>query len=227
MKRVPMKRRILDQNERIAGALRSRFLSQHTLALNLISSPGAGKTSLLEQTLENLPTHLSAAVLTGDIATDNDAARLAHFGFPVQITTGGTCHLDGRMVEQGLAELQVDKPDLLLIENVGNLVCPAGFDLGEAAKVIVLSVTEGDDKPLKYPAVFVRSEILVLNKTDLLPHITFDVARACENARRVRPDIDILETSCSTGAGIEAWMRWLEARLETLRSPGAAGRAKR
>lgn len=218
MSRVSVKRKVLKENDRIAEELRSRFRSRSVLVLNLISSPGAGKTSLLERSLERLQKKLRVAVLTGDIETDNDAKRLSPFGYPVrQITTGGSCHLDAQMVERGLTSLGAPDVDVLFIENVGNLVCPASFDLGEACKIVVLSVTEGDDKPLKYPATFVRSDLVVLNKIDLLPYVPFDVARARENAKRVHPGIDILEVSCTTGQGIDAWLRWVEDRLQAVR----------
>jgi len=218
MSRVSVKRKVLKENDRIAGGLRAGFLARNVLTLNLISSPGAGKTSLLEQTLRRFPGGRKTAVLTGDIETDNDAKRLEPFGFPVkQITTGGSCHLDAPMVERGLAALGAGDIDVLFIENIGNLVCPASFDLGEACKIVVLSVTEGDDKPLKYPATFVRSELVVINKTDLLPYVTFDIARARENAKRVHPGIDILEVSCTTGKGIDEWLGWIEKRLDAVR----------
>jgi hydrogenase nickel incorporation protein HypB len=218
MSRVTVKRKVLKENDRIAEELRSRFRSRRVLTLNLISSPGAGKTSLLEQSLRRLPKQIRAAVLTGDIETDNDARRLAPFGSPVkQITTGGSCHLDAQMVERGLSTLKADDIDVLFIENVGNLVCPASFDLGEACKIVILSVAEGDDKPLKYPATFVKSDLVVINKLDLLPHVSFDMSRARENAMRTHPGIDIIEVSCKTGDGIEEWIRWIEKRLETAR----------
>jgi hydrogenase nickel incorporation protein HypB len=222
MSRVSVKRKVLKENDRIAEELRSRFRSGNVLTLNLISSPGAGKTSLLEQSLKHLPKDIRAAVLTGDIETDNDAKRLMPFGYPVrQITTGGSCHLDAQMVQRGLSSLGPEDVDVLFIENVGNLVCPASFDLGEACKIVVLSVTEGDDKPLKYPATFVKSDLVILNKIDLLPHVSFDTARARENSKRVHPGIDILEVSCTTGQGIDAWLRWIEKRLVAVRK-GAA-----
>ncbi len=218
MSRVSVKRKVLKENERIAEGLRSRFRSQNVLTLNLISSPGAGKTSLLEQSLRRLAKHIRAAVLTGDIETDNDAKRLSPFGYPVrQITTGGSCHLDAQMVERGLSILDAQEIDVLFIENVGNLVCPASFDLGEACKIVVLSVAEGDDKPLKYPATFVKSDLVVLNKIDLLPYVSFDTSRARENAKRVHPGIDVLEVSCTTGQGIDTWLRWIDERLEAVR----------
>ncbi len=217
MTRVPLERKVLSENDRIAAELRERFRRHGIFCLNFISSPGAGKTSLLERTLAGFAPGERVAVLTGDIQTDNDAKRLARFGFPVrQITTGGTCHLDARMIERGLAEWEkewrLDSLDLLLIENVGNLVCPASYDLGEAAKIVVLSVAEGEDKPLKYPAIFFKAELLVLNKIDLLPYVPFDLARACENARRVHPGIEIVQVSCTTGEGLDAWRKWLKER---------------
>ena len=224
MSRVPLERKVLSENDRIAAELRARFLEHRILCLNLISSPGAGKTALLERTLEALPSSARVAVLTGDIQTDNDAKRLARFGFPVrQITTSGACHLDARMVERALAEWRLSDFDLLLIENVGNLVCPASYDLGEAKKLVLLSVTEGEDKPLKYPAIFFKAELLVLNKVDLLPYVPFNIALARENARRVHPGIEILEVSCTTGAGLETWLRWLEDQQRATQAP-AVGR---
>jgi hydrogenase nickel incorporation protein HypB len=225
MDRIPLEKKVLSENDRIAAELRERFRRHAILCLNLISSPGAGKTSLLERTLEPIPHVQRVAVLTGDIQTDNDARRLARFGFPVrQITTGGTCHLDARMVEHALAEWRLEELDLLLIENVGNLVCPASYDLGEAAKIVVLSVAEGEDKPLKYPAIFFKSELLVLNKIDLLPHVPFDLEKARENARRVHPEMEILEVSCTTGAGLDSWQRWLGQRRETVRAARGGSR---
>lgn len=223
MTQVSLERKVLSENDRIAGGMRARFAEHGILCLNLVSSPGAGKTSLLERTLEAFPPAQRVAVLTGDIQTDNDAVRLARFGFPVrQITTGGTCHLDARMIEKALADWNLDDLDVLLIENVGNLVCPASYDLGEAAKVVVLSVTEGEDKPLKYPAMFFRSELLVLNKIDLLPYVPFSLAKARENARKVHPGIQILEVSCLTGKGLPEWQSWLESRMASSRKATAA-----
>jgi hydrogenase nickel incorporation protein HypB len=210
MNRVPMEKKVLSENDRIAGELRERFRKNDVLCLNLISSPGAGKTSLLERTLEGFARGERVAVLTGDIQTDNDAARLARFGFPVQqITTGGTCHLDARMIARALEAWSLEDLDLLLIENVGNLVCPASYDLGEAAKIVVLSAPEGEDKPLKYPSIFFKSALLLLNKIDLLPYVPFDIGKARENARRVHPEMEIVEVSCATGQGLDVWRQWL------------------
>lgn len=223
MNRVPLVQKVLNENGRIAAELRARFSEHEILCLNLVSSPGAGKTSLLERTLEAFPSGRRVAVLTGDIQTDNDAVRLARFGFPVrQITTGGTCHLDARMVEKALAEWRLEDLDLLLIENVGNLVCPASYDLGEAAKIVVLSVTEGEDKPLKYPSMFFKSELLILNKTDLLPYVPFSLSKARDNAQRVHPGIEIIEVSCLRGDGLPKWQGWLESQLESRRKSLAA-----
>jgi len=223
MNRVPLERKVLSENDRIAAELRTRFSENGILCLNLVSSPGAGKTSLLERTLEAFPREQRVAVLTGDIQTDNDAVRLARFGFPVrQITTGGTCHLDARMVDKALGEWRLEDLDLLLIENVGNLVCPSSYDLGEAAKIVVLSVAEGEEKPLKYPAMFLRSELLILNKIDLVPYVPFSLAKARENAQLVHPGIETIEVSCLTGEGLPQWQSWLESRMESSRKSFAA-----
>src|SRR5450432_319101 len=216
MNRVPLEKKILSDNDRVAAELRERFSECGTLCLNLISAPGSGKTLLLETTLASLPCTDRVAVLTGDIQTDNDAARLRRFGFPVkQITTGGTCHLDARMIERHLADWRLQDIGLLFIENVGNLVCPSSYDLGEAAKIVLLSVTEGEDKPLKYPSIFFKSELLVITKCDLLPYVPFDIAAAEENARRVHPEIEIVRVSCTSGGGFQEWLAWLEQRKRT------------
>ena len=217
MSRVPLEQKVLSENDRIAAGLRQRFRENALLCLNLISSPGSGKTTLLEKTLDALPRTERVAVLTGDIQTENDAARLKRFGFPVkQITTGGTCHLDARMIERHLADWRLDEIDILFFENVGNLVCPSSYDLGEASKVVLLSVTEGEDKPLKYPSIFFKSELLVITKTDLLPYVPFDVAKAEENARRVHPGMEIIRTSCTKNEGLQAWLGWIERRRSEL-----------
>ena len=214
MERVPLERKVLSENDRIAGELRERFAQRGILVLNFISSPGSGKTALLERTLAAFPAGTRVAVLTGDIQTDNDAQRLARYGFPVrQITTAGACNLDARMIERGLEGWDLDQLDLLLIENVGNLVCPTSYDLGERAKIVVLSVTEGEDKPLKYPGIFHKAELMILNKIDLLPYVPFKAELARECANRVHPGIEILEVSCTTGAGLTEWQGWLERRL--------------
>ncbi len=223
MERLPLERKVLSENDRIAANLRAQFAERGILCLNLISSPGSGKTSLLERTLESLDKTDRVAVLTGDIQTENDAKRLARFGFPVkQITTGGTCHLDARMIEKGLAGWNLADIDLLLIENVGNLVCPSSYDLGEAAKVVVLSVAEGEDKPLKYPSIFFKSGLLVLNKVDLLPYVSFDIDAAEANARQIHRDIEIVRVSCRTCDGLRDWLGWLERQRVTPRAVASA-----
>ena len=215
MDRLPLEKKVLSENDRVAARLREIFREHEILCLNLISAPGSGKTSLLERTLERLPQGARVAVLTGDIQTDNDARRLARFGFPTkQITTGGTCHLDALRVERALGDWPLGNLDLVVIENVGNLVCPSSYDLGEAAKIVILSVTEGEDKPLKYPAIFAKSALLILNKIDLLPYVSFDMARAREYARQIHPGMEILEVSCTTGQGLDQWIQWLEKRQE-------------
>ncbi|MEZ5366833.1 MAG: hydrogenase nickel incorporation protein HypB [Bryobacterales bacterium] len=212
----PIAKKVLSENDRVAARLREQFREQGVLTLNLISSPGAGKTALLERTLELWPPGGRVGVLTGDIQTDNDARRLAAFGYPVkQICSGGACHLDARMVEQALEGWDLSDFDVLFLENVGNLVCPTSYDLGEEAKVVVLSVTEGDDKPLKYPGIFHKAELMLLNKIDLLPYVPFRVDAAEANARSVHADIDIIQTSALTGAGLPAWFDWLGARRRT------------
>ncbi len=221
MNRVPLEKPVLNENNRIAAELRERFRQQDVLCVNLISSPGSGKTTLLERTLESLPTSERVAILTGDIQTENDAARLRRFGFPTkQITTGGTCHLDARMIEKHLADWNLEDLDILFIENVGNLVCPSSYDLGEAAKIVLLSVTEGEDKPLKYPSIFFKSELLVLTKVDLLPYVPFNITAAEENARRVHPGMEIVRVSSTSGDGLREWLNWIERRR--VRKPALA-----
>jgi hydrogenase nickel incorporation protein HypB len=214
VERVAIERKVLSENDRIAQALREQFARCGTLVLNCISSPGSGKTSLLERTLEGFSAETRVAVVTGDIQTDNDARRLARFGFPVrQITTAGACHLDARMVEKSLQGWDLSRLRLLLIENVGNLVCPTSYDLGEESKIVILSVTEGDDKPLKYPGAFAKSRLMVLNKIDLLPYVPFDMEAARRNARSIHPDIEIIETSCTAGNGLDSWRQWIAERM--------------
>jgi|SRR5581483_6719028 len=220
MNRIPVERKVLSENDRLAAGLRAGFARHGTVCINFISSPGSGKTALLERTLASFDAGRRVAVLTGDIQTDNDAQRLARYGFPVrQITTGGACHLDARMVTSALSEWSPDSIDLLLVENVGNLVCPTSYDLGEEARIVLLSVTEGEDKPLKYPATFNRADVVVLNKIDLLPYVPFRIELAREYIRRIQPDARILELSCTSGAGFDAWTRWIGNRCPRARSP--------
>jgi len=222
MRRVELAKKVLSENARLAAELRERFHQNGVLCLNLVSSPGSGKTSLLEQTLARLPQKSRVAVLTGDLQTENDAIRLSHFGFPVkQITTGGTCHLDAGMIDHHLADWDLADLDVLFIENVGNLVCPSSYDLGEEAKIVLLSVTEGEDKPLKYPSIFFKSEVAIITKMDLLPYVPFDMEKLIENANTVHPGIQILKVSCATGEGLNAWLDWIEMRRQKV-SPSRA-----
>jgi hydrogenase nickel incorporation protein HypB len=221
--REVVEKKVLSENDRLAAELRQRYRDQNILCVNLISSPGSGKTALLEKTLASLPKNNSVAVLTGDIQTDNDARRLAQYGFPVrQIVTGGTCHLDARMIDRHLNELGFRGPGLLLVENVGNLVCPSSYDLGEAAKIVLLSVTEGEDKPLKYPGIFHRASLMILTKTDLLPHVDFKPELALENARKVHPDIEYIALSSRTGENFDKWLDWLKALQQKVQHEAAA-----
>jgi len=215
MSRVEVEKKVLNENQILAEQLRERYRQQRILCVNLVSSPGSGKTLLLEKTLERMDKGARVALLTGDLQTENDAKRLAKFGFPVkQIVTGGTCHLDAKMVERHLADWNLEDLDLLVVENVGNLVCPSSYDLGEDAKIVLLSTTEGEDKPLKYPSMFFKAELMVLTKIDLLPYVPFSAELAKENARRVHPGMEILEVSSTTGEGLEAWMDWLRKRQQ-------------
>jgi len=201
---------LLAKNARLAAGNRRLFAEKGLFVLNLVSSPGSGKTSILERTLSDLRDRLSFAVLEGDQQTANDADRIAATGVPVrQINTGAGCHLDAHMVAHGVEHFDLDATQVLMIENVGNLVCPASFDLGEDYKVAVLSVTEGEDKPLKYPNMFQAAEIMLINKIDLLPHLKFDIAACRDYARRVNPSIRIFELSCHSGEGMDAWYGWL------------------
>jgi hydrogenase nickel incorporation protein HypB len=201
---------ILAKNNRMAQSNRALFRAKGLFVLNLVSSPGSGKTTVLERTLKDMAGTCSPAVIEGDQQTDNDAVRIAATGVPVkQINTGAGCHLDAHMVLHATEEFDLDALNLLLIENVGNLVCPASFDLGEHHKVVVLSVTEGEDKPLKYPQMFHAADVMLLNKVDLLPYLEFDLEACKEMARRVSPGIRIFEVSSRTGEGMDAWYAWL------------------
>ncbi len=221
--RETVEKKVLSENDRLATDLRQRYRDQNIFCVNLISSPGSGKTALLERTLASFTPSNSIAVLTGDIQTDNDARRLSRYGFPVrQIVTGGTCHLDARMIDRHLAEMNFRGPGMLLVENVGNLVCPSSYDLGEAAKIVLLSVAEGEDKPLKYPGIFHRASLMILTKTDLLPHVEFNPELALENARKVHPEIDYIALSSRTGEGFDQWLHWLNSLQHKYQQPAAA-----
>ena len=204
---------ILAKNDQYAAANRRWFAERGILALNLVSSPGSGKTTLLERTIVDLKGELEIAVVEGDQQTLNDADRIAATGAPVlQVNTGKGCHLDAQMIQRACHELDPAQGSVLMIENVGNLVCPAMFDLGEAAKVVIISVTEGDDKPLKYPTMFAASDLCLINKIDLLPHVDFDVEACEESARRVNPRLEFRRVSATTGEGLDGWYDWLRNR---------------
>ncbi|WP_036294165.1 hydrogenase nickel incorporation protein HypB [Methylosinus sp. PW1] len=210
---VRIERDILSKNNDHARENRVRFEQSGVFALNFVSSPGSGKTQLLVRTITDLKDRFPISVIEGDQQTSNDAERIRATGVPaLQINTGKGCHLDAHMVARALTELSVAPSSLLFIENVGNLVCPAAFDLGEAHKVVVLSVTEGEDKPLKYPEMFAASDLMLLNKSDLLPHVEFDVGRCLANALKVNPDLQTLVVSARSGEGMAAFYAWIEAR---------------
>jgi hydrogenase nickel incorporation protein HypB len=222
---VDVRTRILAANEAAANGLRARFRAGGTLVVNLISAPGSGKTSLLEQTIVRLRDRLRIAAVDGDIATERDADRLRQLGIPAhQILTGGSCHLDARQLVTALDAARFGDVDLLLVENVGNLICPTNYDLGEDFKVVLLSVAEGEDKPFKYPAIFARAEVCVISKVDLLPYVSFRLDEVRDQVRTLRPDGRILECSARTGEGMSDWCSLLEARLAAKRA-GIAGAA--
>ncbi len=215
---VQVEQDILAKNDRYAAANRRWLAERGILALNLVSSPGSGKTTLLTRTIAELQEGPPVAVIEGDQQTSQDAERIRETGArAIQVNTGKGCHLDAHMVGHALESLQPERDSLLFIENVGNLVCPAAFDLGEAHKVVILSVTEGEDKPLKYPDMFHAADLMLLNKIDLLPYLDFDVERCIEYARRVNPRIRVLQLSATTGEGMESWRRWLLAAHELCR----------
>jgi hydrogenase nickel incorporation protein HypB len=212
MPRLTIARNILEHNARAAGELHAQLVACGVRTMNLMSSPGSGKTALLERTVERLAGRLEIAVIEGDIATTADAERVEAAGAQtVQINTRGACHLEAHMVADALRELDLSRTELVVIENVGNLVCPAGWSLGEDVRVALLSTTEGDDKPAKYPDMFASAQVLVVNKIDLLPYVDYDVDRAVGHARALNPDLRVFAVSCRTGEGLDAWCEWLAA----------------
>jgi hydrogenase nickel incorporation protein HypB len=216
---VQIEQDILGKNNEYAELNRQFFSERGMLVLNLVSSPGSGKTALLTRTLDALKAEFTLTVIEGDQQTENDAERIRQTGVKaLQINTGKGCHLDAHMVGHAMESLQPADDSLLFIENVGNLVCPAAFDLGEAHKVVILSVTEGEDKPIKYPDMFHASDLMLLNKVDLLPYLNFNIEQCKEYARRVNPDIKILEVSAETGAGMDAWYQWIRATKQVART---------
>jgi len=215
---IEIKEEILADNDNVAGEIRKQLRSRRVFMLNLMSSPGGGKTSLIIETLRGLKRSMRAGVIEGDIDSMVDAEKVAQEGIPaVQLRTGGACHLDAGMVERALRELDLSALDLIMIENVGNLVCPAEFDTGAARNAMILSVPEGDDKPLKYPLMFTICDALVVNKTDYLKMSDFDMKALKERVLKLNPNIRIFEVSCRTGKGISAWTEWLEAEVEAFK----------
>lgn len=212
---VEVKTNVLAKNDAIASSLQQVFKEKNIFVFNLMGSPGAGKTSLLEATLQDLVKDYKLAVIEGDLFTSKDAERIHALGVPViQINTVGGCHLDANMIQDAITDLDLDELDMIIIENVGNLVCPAEFDIGEAMKVTVLSVTEGEDKPLKYPLIFKESKAILLNKIDLLPYVPFDKDKAIKDIRNLNPQGYIFEISCTTKDGLAPWLTWIREQME-------------
>ncbi len=221
MEQIELQRDILDHNNRIGYENRDLFARKGVFVLNLMSSPGAGKTTLLERTIELLKDKYAIGVIEGDIATSFDAERIgAHGVAATQINTGGACHLDSGMIRKALTDFDLDRTDLLIIENVGNLVCPAEFFLGEDAKAVILSVTEGEDKPLKYPLIFRLATALIINKIDLLPYIDCSVPRIIRDATGINPSLVVFQTSCTARHGLDTWNAWLEGEMHKKKKAG-------
>ena len=219
--KVPVVRNILEANERLAEENRRTFRQAGLLVINLMSGPGAGKTSLLERTIEALQDEIRIGVIEGDIQSSYDAERISQKGVQVvQLNTGGACHLDGNMIKSSLDALDLDALDLLVVENVGNLVCPAEFNVGEDMKAMILSVPEGDDKPLKYPLMFQESRALLINKIDLLPYVNCDVGKIRERALQLNANLEIFEISCRTGEGLDGWADWLRQQVSARKAGG-------
>jgi hydrogenase nickel incorporation protein HypB len=212
---ITIERKVLEKNDELAAQLRNEFKRNKLFVINIVSSPGSGKTSILEKTIENLKGKINLAVIEGDVQTDLDAKRVEKYNVPVvQIVTNGGCHLDAKLVKDALESINLSDISFLVIENVGNLVCPAGYDLGEDYKIVVLSTTEGDDKPLKYPKMFINSSILIINKVDLLPYLNCNIQELRENALKINPELKVFETSATTGAGIDDWCEWILANIK-------------
>ncbi len=210
MAKINVKKDITSRNRQLADELRKRFVAAGTYVINIISSPGSGKTSLIEKMGPQLIDNLSLFVIDGDLETQNDANRLKQAGIPaVQIETHGCCHLDAVMIDKVLVNIDLDRVDLLIIENIGNLICPVGFDLGENMRVVAASPAEGQDKPLKYPQAYHRADVCIFNKIDLLPYIKFDTTQFEADARRANPNLQFFYTSCLTGQGVDNWSQWL------------------
>jgi hydrogenase nickel incorporation protein HypB len=212
---LTIERKVLEKNDDLARRNRELFAKHALFVINVVSSPGSGKTSVLEQSLKYFGTSLRVAIIEGDVQTDLDAQRIAKFNVPVvQIVTNGGCHLEAKLVNDALSSFDLSNIDLLVIENVGNLVCPANYDLGEAMKVVIVSTTEGDDKPLKYPGMFHHSSVLIVNKIDLVPYVNSDPEVIKKNSLQINPALKIFETSCTTNKGIPEWCEWLRSQTK-------------
>ncbi len=213
--KIKIEKKVLSENDKIAAEIRERFHKNNVVSLNLVSSPGSGKTSLLEKTIAHFGREIRIGLIAGDVQTENDANRLKAAGGEIvrPVVTGGLCHLDARMISKALENLDLEKTQMLFIENVGNLVCPSSYDLGEDMKIVMVSVTEGDDKPLKYPAMFRRSSVMIINKTDLLLHCDFNMDMARKNALKINGKLKIFEMSCRTGDGLDEWYSWLKSLM--------------
>ncbi|UCC78777.1 MAG: hydrogenase nickel incorporation protein HypB [Candidatus Zixiibacteriota bacterium] len=213
--KIKIEKKVLSENDKIAAEIRERLHQNDIVSLNFVSSPGSGKTSLLEKTIARLGKEIDIGLIAGDVQTENDANRLKAAGGEIvrPVVTGGLCHLDARMISKALENLDLEDIKMLFIENVGNLVCPSSYDLGEDMKVVLVSVTEGDDKPLKYPAMFRRSSVMIINKTDLLPHCDFNMETARMNALKVNGKLKIFEMSCRAGDGLDEWYLWLKSLM--------------
>lgn len=216
---ITVERKVLAKNDELAEHNRNLLNQNEIFTINLVSSPGSGKTSLLEKTFETLGNKINISVIEGDVQTSLDAERVANYNVPVvSIVTNGACHLEAKLVQDALGNLDLEKTELLFIENVGNLVCPAGFDLGENMKIVLVSTTEGDDKPLKYPKMFRNSEAMIINKTDLIPYVNCNIETLKNNVLNVNPGLRIFEVSCTSGAGIKEWCNWLVENVRTKHS---------
>ena len=214
---ITVERKVLEKNDLIAQKNRKAFKENNTFTINLVSSPGSGKTSIVERTIHHIKENIKFAVIEGDVQTDLDAQRVDAYGIPVvQIVTQGGCHLEAGLVRDAYNRLEDKNIDALLIENVGNLVCPAGYDLGEDFKVVIVSTTEGDDKPLKYPAMFRNASVLIINKVDLIPHVNCSLETLRKNAHSINSSLTIFETSCTTDEGIPDWCDWLESQIKNV-----------
>ncbi len=211
---ITIERKILEKNDEIAAVNRQLFRKNRLFCLNLVSSPGSGKTSIVEKTLEHFNGKLKISVIEGDVQTSLDAERVSKYGVPVvQIVTNGACHLEARLVRDAISNLKLEGTDILFIENVGNLICPSAYDLGEDMKIVIASTTEGDDKPLKYPRMFLNASVLLINKIDLVPHINCNINTLRKNALQINPELEIFEMSCTSGEGIKKWCNWLESKV--------------